>query len=87
MISREETVELVKKFGANEKDSGSPDVQVAILTTRINNLREHFGKHIHDYHSKRGLLKMVGKRRSLLRYVARDKQRYTKLIKELGLRK
>ncbi len=88
MITREETAELVKKFGTGEKDSGSPAVQVAILTTRINNLRSHFSEHIHDYHSNRGLLKMIGQRKSLLKYVARkDQSAYQSLIKELGLRK
>lgn len=87
MISLEEKKELVKKFGKNENDSGSPEVQVAILTTRINNLRSHFDKHIHDFHSNRGLLKMIGKRKALLKYIGKDKERYQKLISALGLRK
>lgn len=88
MIGQEQKLELVKKFGKNEKDSGSPEVQVAILTARINELQGHFKKHIHDYHSNRGLLKMIGQRRSLLKYVrGKSEDRYLKLIKELGLRK
>lgn len=88
MISKNEISEIRKKFGKDEKDSGSAEVQVAILTTRINNLMPHFDKNKHDYHSKRGLLKMIGKRRSLLKYVARTKpEGYGDLIKALGLRK
>ncbi|MCK5883001.1 MAG: 30S ribosomal protein S15 [Bacteriovoracaceae bacterium] len=88
MITKEKTQELIKKFGKSENDAGSAQVQVAILTTRINNLRTHFDKHIHDYHSNRGLLKMIGSRRRLLRYVAKQSQdNYKNLIKELGLRK
>lgn len=88
MISLEETKEIIKKFGKSENDSGSAEVQVAILTKRIENLKPHFGKHIHDYHSNRGLLKMIGQRKALLRYVQnKDQDRYAKLIKELGLRK
>jgi small subunit ribosomal protein S15 len=88
MITKAEKEEIKKKFGKNEKDSGSPEVQVAILTKRINNLMPHFDKNKHDYHSKRGLLKLIGKRRSLLKYVARIKpEGYSELIKELGLRK
>ncbi len=88
MITQEQKQEIIKKFGKNEKDSGSPEVQVAILTARINDLQGHFKEHIHDYHSNRGLLKMIGQRRSLLRYVKRQSEdRYKKLIKELGLRK
>lgn len=88
MITVQQKGELVKKFGKNEKDSGSPEVQVAILTARINDLQGHFKEHSHDYHSNRGLLKMIGQRRSLLRYVkGQSDERYTNLIKELGLRK
>lgn len=65
MITREETAKLRKEFGKNENDSGSAAVQVAILTTRINNLKSHFEKNIHDYHSNTGLLKMIGRRRRL----------------------
>ncbi len=76
------------KYGAGEKDTGCPAVQVAILTHRINELKEHFGKHIHDYHSNRGLLKMIGSRKSLLRYLQRKNEAsYKGLIADLGLRK
>jgi small subunit ribosomal protein S15 len=88
MITVAKTAELVKKFGKTEKDSGAPEVQVAILTERINNLMGHFKDHKHDNQSNRGLLKMIGSRKSLLKYLARiDADRYSKLIKELGLRK
>jgi small subunit ribosomal protein S15 len=88
MITSAQRQELVKKFGKSEKDSGSPEVQVAILTARINDLQGHFKEHKHDYHSNRGLLKMIGKRRSLLRYLkGKSEDRYSNLIKELGLRK
>ncbi len=79
---------IISKFGASEKDSGKTEVQIAILTAKINFLKTHFGKHKHDFHSNRGLLQMIGKRRSLLRYLARKgPERYSELIKELGLRK
>jgi small subunit ribosomal protein S15 len=88
MISTQEKAEIVKKFGKGPNDSGSAEVQVAILTARITGLTPHFSKHIHDFHSKRGLLKLIGKRRRLLKYINKqDPERYTKLIKELGLRK
>ncbi|MGI4992909.1 30S ribosomal protein S15 [Halobacteriovorax sp. GFR7] len=92
MITKAETAAIVaefgKEFGAGEKDSGSAAVQVAILTTRINNLKAHFGSHIHDYSSNRGLLKMIGRRRRLLKYVAtNNEESYKTLIKKLGLRK
>ncbi|MBT3235524.1 MAG: 30S ribosomal protein S15 [Bdellovibrionales bacterium] len=88
MISKEECQELVKQFGKNENDSGSAEVQVAILTKRINNLRPHFQENKHDYHSNRGLLKMIGRRKAFLKYIERkDHDRYLKLINTLGLRK
>ena len=88
MISKEERQELVTKFGKTEKDTGAPEVQIAILTRRINNLAPHFQQNKKDYHSNRGLLKMIGQRRSLLKYIAKkDENRYKKLIQELGLRK
>ncbi len=92
MITKEATKELVKSYGAEfgkgENDTGCAAVQVAILTTRINNLKAHFGTHIHDYHSNRGLLKMIGSRKALLKYVSRkNKDQYQDLIKRLGLRK
>lgn len=92
MITQEATLAIVKEFGAEfgkgENDSGCPAVQVAILTTRIKNLSGHFKTHIHDYHSNRGLLKMIGLRRSLLKYAAKkDDAKYKALIAKLGLRK
>lgn len=88
-ISKDEKLEIVKRFGTNEKDSGKPEVQVAILTKRINDLSaQHFNSHKKDNHSRRGLLKMVGKRRKLLRYLEnKDIQRYRTIIKELDIRK
>ncbi|AQR89730.1 30S ribosomal protein S15 [Clostridium saccharobutylicum] len=81
-------LELIKKFGRSEGDTGSPEVQVALLTERINTLQEHFKVHKKDHHSRRGLLKMVGQRRGLLNYLAdQDIERYRTLIKELGLRR
>lgn len=80
--------ELIKKFAQKDGDTGSPEVQVAILTERIVNLTEHFKSHKKDNHSRRGLLKMVSQRRRLLDYVNRiDVTRYQKLIAELGLRR
>jgi small subunit ribosomal protein S15 len=92
MLAKSIKAELTKtygvKYGSSEKDSGCPAVQVAILTHRINELKEHFGKHIHDYHSNRGLLKMIGSRKSLLRYLQRKNEvNYKGLITDLGLRK
>ena len=87
-ISKEEKLDIVKKFGANEKDSGKPEVQVAILTTRVNALTEHLRTHKKDYASRRGLLAMVSRRRRLLDYLRRvDSQRYFEIIGRLGLRK
>ncbi|OIP37469.1 30S ribosomal protein S15 [Candidatus Desantisbacteria bacterium CG2_30_40_21] len=79
---------LIKEYMLHEKDTGSPEVQVALLTARINYLTEHFKTHKNDHHSRRGLLKLVGTRRSLLAYVMqKDVERYKNLIKRLGLRK
>lgn len=87
-ITKERKSELVKKFGKNEKDTGATEVQIAILTEEINNLTEHLKEHTHDYHSKRGLQMMVGKRRSLLDYLKNnDVASYRKTIEALGLRK
>ena len=81
-------LEIIKEFGRGEGDTGSPEVQVALLTERINSLQEHFKVHKKDHHSRRGLLKMVGQRRGLLNYLAeQDIERYRTLIKELGLRR
>ncbi len=80
--------EIIEEFKRGEGDTGSPEVQVALLTERINTLQEHFAEHKHDHHSRRGLLKLVGKRRRLLRYLRKtDVERYRKLIQALGLRK
>lgn len=88
MITVEKSKELAKKFGGAEKNSGSVEVQVAILTERIKNLTPHFEKNKKDHSGMRGLMKMIGQRRSLLKYLsAKDETRYNKLIKELDLRK
>ena len=87
-ISKERKAELIKQFGKNEKDCGSAEVQIAILTEEINNLTEHLKVHIHDFHSKRGLQMMVGKRRSLLDYLKKnDVVSYRNVIEDLGIRK
>ena len=87
-LTQERKAELVKKFGKNEQDTGSIEVQIAILTDEINTLTEHLKEHDHDFHSRRGLLKKVGQRRSLLNYLLKhDVTRYRKVIKELNLRK
>ncbi len=87
-ITAEKKQELIKQFGAKEGDTGSPEVQVAILSERIRNLTEHLKTHKKDFHSRRGLLMMVGQRRRLLDYVKKkEAARYEKLVKELGLRR
>ena len=87
-ITPERKAELIQKFAAKAGDTGSPEVQVAILTERITNLTEHFKTHKKDNHSRRGLLKMVSQRRQLLDYVkSKDKSRYDGLIQRLGLRR
>jgi small subunit ribosomal protein S15 len=87
-LTKEAKLELVRKHGANEGDTGSTDVQVAMLTERINQLTEHLRTHKHDHHSRRGLLKLVGRRRRFLNYLQRtDVERYRNLIKELNLRR
>ena len=87
-ITAERKAELIKQFATVSGDTGSPEVQVAILTERINNLTEHFKGHKKDNHSRRGLLKMVSSRRSLLDYLKKkDESRYTKLIGALGIRR
>ena len=87
-ITAERKAELMKKYATKEGDTGSPEVQVAILTERITNLTEHFKGHKKDNHSRRGLLKMVSSRRSLLDYVKKkDEERYKKLIASLGIRR
>jgi small subunit ribosomal protein S15 len=80
--------EIIRDNRAHEGDTGSPEVQVAVLTARIAHLTEHLREHKHDYHSRRGLLKMVGKRRRLLKYLQKkDVERYRALITKLGLRR
>jgi small subunit ribosomal protein S15 len=87
-LSKEEKSKIIKDFARNDKDTGSTEVQIAILTSEINNLTEHLKEHKHDYHSNRGLLKKVGQRRNLLQYLAKkDIQSYREVIKKLGLRK
>ena len=87
-ITAERKTALIKEYATKPNDSGSPEVQVAILSERINNLTEHFKTHGKDHHSRRGLLKMVQTRRSLLDYVKRvDEPRYKKLIESLGIRR
>lgn len=87
-LTKTKKEELVKEYGRGNNDTGSVEVQVAILTEEIKELTEHLKEHKHDFHSKRGLLQKVGKRRSLLEYLKReDVVRYRKLIEKLGLRK
>ncbi|HSR54835.1 MAG TPA: 30S ribosomal protein S15 [Alphaproteobacteria bacterium] len=87
-ITAEKKQELVAEFATASNDTGSPEVQVAILSERIGNLTEHLKTHNHDFHSRRGLIMMVGKRRRLLDYLKRkDEDRYQKLIQRLGLRR
>ncbi len=87
-LTKEQKEKIVKEYGKGKNDTGSVEVQVAILTEEITELTEHLKVHIHDFHSKRGLLQKVGKRRSLLDYLKRtDVVRYRELINKLGLRK
>ena len=88
MTTKERKAEIVKEFGKSEGDTGSPEVQVALLTERIRDLTEHLKVNQKDHHSRRGLLKMVGQRRNLLEYLKKnDIERYRSLIERLGLRK
>lgn len=87
-LTQDRKKELVEEFKTHEGDTGSPEVQVAILTEQINTLNEHLRQHKKDHHSRRGLLKMVGKRRNLLTYLRnKDVQRYRTVINKLGLRR
>ncbi|GAB1263876.1 30S ribosomal protein S15 [Aurantivibrio infirmus] len=87
-LSPEEKANIVKDNAQGEGDTGSPEVQVALLTANINKLQEHFGAHKHDHHSRRGLIRMVNQRRKLLDYLkGKDASRYTALIQKLGLRR
>ena len=88
MISVQQKSEIVKEHSRGTNDTGSPEVQVAILTAKIIDLTEHFKVHIHDHHSRQGLLRMVSKRRKMLDYLKKkDSERYRSLITKLGLRK
>ncbi len=88
MISKEKKAELIKEYGRTPNDTGSPEVQIAILTTRIAELTEHLKVNKKDHHSRRGLLKMVGQRRNLLEYLKKkDIEGYRALIERLGIRK
>ncbi|MEW6512243.1 MAG: 30S ribosomal protein S15 [Bacteroidota bacterium] len=87
-ITKEQKAEIIKKYGKDAKDTGAPEVQIALLTARINDLAPHFEKYIKDHHSRVGLLKMVGKRRRLLDYLQeKNIERYRKIIAELQIRK
>ena len=87
-MTKERKQEIINTYKRDEKDTGSPEVQIALLTERINELTEHLKEHKHDHHSRRGLLKMVGSRRNLLNYLGKkDVQRYRDIVEKLGLRK
>ncbi len=87
MLTREEKDNIIEEYKMHEGDTGSPEVQVALLTYRINSVNEHLQSHKKDHHSRRGLLKMVGQRRNLLRYLQnKDIERYRSLIEKLGIR-
>jgi len=87
-LTREKKTEVIGKFASHEGDTGSPEVQVALLTARINELTEHLRTHRKDHHSRRGLLMLVGQRRRLLNYLnGHDVERYRAIVKELGLRR
>lgn len=88
MLLKEEKASVIQEYATHEGDTGSPEVQIAILTKRINDLTEHLRTHKKDHHSRRGLLKMVGQRRSMLNYLMKvDIERYRSLIARLGIRK
>jgi small subunit ribosomal protein S15 len=87
-MTKEQKLEIIRKYGSGEKDSGKSEVQIALLTQRINDLTGHFDTHKKDHHSRRGLMMMVGKRRRLLDYLMKkDISRYRAIIKELNIRK
>ena len=88
MLTKEEKTAVMQKYATKEGDTGSPEVQIAVLTADINKLNEHFKVHKKDYHSNRGLLKKIGRRRDLLKYLKnKDLDRYTALVDKLGLRR
>lgn len=87
-ITKDKKVEILNQFKQHDSDTGSPEIQIALITARINDLNDHFKIHKKDHHSKRGLLKLIGQRRRLLNYVKKKSEnRYQTIIKELGLRK
>jgi len=87
-LEKEEKSQIINNYQIHESDTGSPEVQVALLTERINQLIEHLRVHTHDHHSRRGLLKLVGRRRRLLNYLqSKDRERYRNVINRLGLRR
>jgi small subunit ribosomal protein S15 len=87
-MTAEEKSEIVRRFGKDESDTGATEVQIALLTSRINHLTDHLREHKHDHHSRRGLLMLVGRRRRFLNYLQKkDLERYRSLIRELGLRR
>lgn len=88
MLTNKDREEIIAKYKRGENDTGSPEVQVALLTARINDLQGHFNEHKHDHHSRRGLIRMVNQRRKLLDYLkSKDTERYSALISSLGLRR
>ena len=88
MLAKDQKTAIIAEYGKTPTDTGSPEVQIALLTTRINELNEHLKVHAKDHHSRRGLLKKVGQRRNMLQYLAKkDIQSYREVIKKLGLRK
>ena len=88
MLLKAEKQAIMKEYATHEGDTGSPEVQIAVLTAQINRLTEHFKEHKRDYHSQRGLMKMVGRRKNMLAYLKnKDLERYKSLIARLGLRK
>lgn len=88
MLEKERKTAIISEYATHEGDTGSPEVQIALLTTRINELTEHLKIHTKDHHSRRGLLKMVGRRRNLLTYLQKkDIERYRAVVKKLGIRK
>jgi small subunit ribosomal protein S15 len=87
-LTKEKKTDIIRQYGKAEKDSGSPEVQIALMTERINQLNEHLKEHKKDFHSRQGLFKLVGRRRNLLEYLKRnDIERYRRLIADLNLRK
>jgi len=88
MLEKQQKLDVVKKFGTHSKDTGSPEVQIALLSSQINSLSDHFKTHKKDHHSRHGLLRMVSQRRKLLNYLQReDVKRYQQIIEKLGIRK